>query len=137
MTQFSETSPIFEREEVLREEHYPDDLPDIDLVLAGSVAVTEDGRRVGKGEGYSDLEFAVLREFDRVNDDTVTATTVHELQVVDDAPTDAHDVPLDLVVTPERVVETGAGPKPSGVDWSEIGAERRAEIPVLGRLTRN
>ena len=28
MTQFSETSPIFEREEVLREEHYPDDLPE-------------------------------------------------------------------------------------------------------------
>jgi cell division control protein 6 len=28
MTQFSDTSPIFEREEVLREEHHPDDLPE-------------------------------------------------------------------------------------------------------------
>ncbi|WP_256300925.1 Cdc6/Cdc18 family protein [Haloarchaeobius salinus] len=28
MTQFSETSPIFKREEVLREEHYPDELPE-------------------------------------------------------------------------------------------------------------
>ncbi|WP_255197917.1 5-formyltetrahydrofolate cyclo-ligase [Halorarius litoreus] len=113
---------------------YPDDLPEIDLILAGSVAVTEDGRRVGKGEGYSDLEFAILREFGLVDDETTTVTTVHELQVVDDVETDAHDVPLDDVVTPERVVETGASAKPSGIDWGALGDEKRAEIPVLERL---
>lgn len=114
---------------------YPDEVPAIDLILAGSVAVTENGRRVGKGEGYSDLEFALLREFGRVDDDTTTVTTVHGLQVVDaDVPTDAHDVPLDYVVTPDRVIETGAGAKPGGVDWDALSPERRAEIPVLERL---
>lgn len=114
---------------------YPDELPEIDLILAGSVAVTADGRRVGKGEGYSDLEFAILREFGLVDDDTPTSTTVHELQVVDsDVPTDAHDVPLDYVVTPDRVIETGAGGKPNGVDWNALSDEQRAEIPVLDRL---
>ncbi|MFW5953513.1 MAG: 5-formyltetrahydrofolate cyclo-ligase, partial [Candidatus Natronoplasma sp.] len=39
----------------------PKHMEDIDLVVAGSVAVSEDGRRVGKGEGYSDLEYAILR----------------------------------------------------------------------------
>src|SRR6266576_54676 len=38
------------------------DLPRLDAIVCGSVAVTRDGRRCGKGEGYSDLEFAILRE---------------------------------------------------------------------------
>lgn len=114
---------------------FPDGLPTVDLVLAGSVAVTEDGRRVGKGEGYSDLEFAVLREFGLVDDDTTTVTTVHERQVVDaDLTTGGHDVPVDVVVTPERVLRTGAGAKPDGVDWDALDEETLAEIPVLERL---
>lgn len=114
---------------------YPEELPTVDLVLAGSVAVTADGRRVGKGEGYSDLEFAVLRESGLVDDGTTTVTTVHELQVVDaDVPSDGHDVPLDVVVTPERVIRTGAGAKPDGVDWDALDDEILAEIPVLERL---
>ncbi|MDX1639945.1 MAG: 5-formyltetrahydrofolate cyclo-ligase, partial [Balneolaceae bacterium] len=34
-----------------------DQLPEIDLVITGSVAVHRDGRRLGKGGGYSDIEF--------------------------------------------------------------------------------
>jgi 5-formyltetrahydrofolate cyclo-ligase len=119
----------------------PEEMPEVDLVVSGSVAVTELGDRIGKGEGYSDLEFAVLREFGRVGDDTPVATTVHELQVVDDAwPVADHDVPLDLVVTDRRTVETGAGEegsnrqKPTGVAWDVLTEERREEIPVLDRL---
>jgi 5-formyltetrahydrofolate cyclo-ligase len=119
----------------------PEELPEIDLIVSGSVAVAEQGDRIGKGEGYSDLEFAVLREFGLVGDDTPVATTVHELQVVDEAwePSD-YDVPLDLVVTPDRTVETGAGEagsgrrKPTGIDWSALSAERLAAIPILDRL---
>jgi 5-formyltetrahydrofolate cyclo-ligase len=37
-------------------------MPGLDAIVCGSVAVTRDGRRCGKGEGYSDLEFAILRE---------------------------------------------------------------------------
>jgi 5-formyltetrahydrofolate cyclo-ligase len=119
----------------------PEEMPEIDLIVSGSVAVTEQGDRIGKGEGYSDLEFAVLREFGLVGDDTPVATTVHELQVVDEEwePSD-YDVPLDLVVTPERLVAAGAGEaragrqKPTGIDWSVLSAERIAEIPILERL---
>ncbi|AUV83153.1 5-formyltetrahydrofolate cyclo-ligase [Salinigranum rubrum] len=112
----------------------PDALPDVDLVVSGSVAVTESGTRIGKGEGYSDLEWAVLFELGRVDESTPVVTTVHERQVVDDAPEpDAHDVTMDLVVTPERVVETGAERKPTGIDWA-LASERIEEIPVLGRL---
>ncbi|GAB6880017.1 5-formyltetrahydrofolate cyclo-ligase [Halorubrum gandharaense] len=129
----------------------PEDVPHVDLVVSGSVAVTTDGARVGKGEGYSDLEWAMLRELDAVSDETTVATTVHELQVVDgpESPVasseqsddehdgelpspDAHDVPLDLVVTPQGVVRTETPyDRPTGVDWSALDDERLAEIPVL------
>ena len=113
---------------------HPEDVEAVDLVVSGSVAVTEAGARVGKGEGYSDLEFAVLRGFGLVGEATTTATTVHPLQLVDRVTTDPHDVPMELVCTPERTIETGATGKPTGVDWDALSEERIAEIPVLERL---
>ena len=111
----------------------PDEVPTVDLVVSGSVAVTEDGARIGKGEGYSDLEYAILRELGLVDEATPTATTVHDLQVVDDdVSVDAHDVPMDLVVTPTRTVRTETEyERPSGIFWEELSDERIAEIPVL------
>jgi 5-formyltetrahydrofolate cyclo-ligase len=113
----------------------PAEVPPIDLIVSGSVAVTPGGTRVGKGEGYSDLEFAVLREFGLVDDGTPVATTVHERQIRDvDVAADAHDVPVDLLVTPERVSRPPSEAKPAGIDWEALSAERIAEIPVLDRL---
>ena len=113
----------------------PDAIPGVDLVVAGSVAVDEAGNRVGKGEGYSDLEWGVLSELGLVDGTTPVVTTVHERQVrEEDWAPDAHDVPMDLVVTPDRVVETGASGKPSGVDWGALSPDRTAEIPVLRDL---
>ncbi|MBV0924955.1 5-formyltetrahydrofolate cyclo-ligase [Halomicroarcula limicola] len=118
----------------------PEAVESVDLVVSGSVAVTEDGARIGKGEGFSDLEYAVLAELGLVTDATAVVTTVHELQVVggpegvveSDVPVDAHDVPMDYVVTPERTVETGTPyDRPTGVDWGALSAERIAEMPVL------
>lgn len=115
-----------------------EDLPVVHLVVVGSVAVTESGTRLGKGEGYSDLEWAILAGFERVGPSTMVATTVHERQVVDEVPApSSHDVPLDLIVTPERTIHTGtAHDRPAGLDWSKLDDERMAEIPVLRRLSR-
>ena len=114
----------------------PEDLPGIDLIVCGSVAVTESGARVGKGEGYSDLEYALLREAGLVDDSTPVATTVHERQIVDErVEVEAHDVPMDLVVTPERTIRTGTSVgKPRGIEWDVLDEERIEEIPILGRL---
>ncbi len=113
----------------------PEEMESVDLIVSGSVAVDERGSRVGKGEGYSDLEFAVLREFGLVDDGTTTATTVHELQVVDEPiSTTDHDVPMDLVSTPERTIRPDPRAKPPGVDWAALPDERLDEIPILRRL---
>jgi len=113
----------------------PDAMPGIDLVVSGSVAVDGAGNRVGKGEGYSDLEWGLLSELGLVDAGTPVATTVHELQVrAEDWEPDAHDVPMDLVVTPERTVKTGASGKPAGIDWTALDEERIEEIPALEEL---
>ena len=108
----------------------------IDLIVAGSVAVNETGARLGKGGGYSDLEFALARSVGVVDDDTPVVTTVHELQVLDEAiPMTAHDVPLDIVVTPERVIRVRRRhQKPSAIIWKELSEQQLAEMPALASL---
>jgi 5-formyltetrahydrofolate cyclo-ligase len=114
----------------------PRELGRIDLVVAGSVAVTPRGARLGKGGGYSDLEFALARELGLVDDATPVLTIVHDLQVIDAAiPMTPHDVPLDLVVTPTRVIRTGRRRrKPPGVFWDELTEAQLAAMPPLVAL---
>lgn len=115
-----------------------DELDRLDLVVTGCVGVSPDGARLGKGGGFSDLEFAVLAEAGVIDDDTAVATTVHELQVLEagEIPVTAHDVPLDLIVTPERVIDCRdpRGPRPDGVRWDELTEEKIDSIPLLQRL---
>ena len=112
-----------------------DELPEIDLLVFGSVAVSAAGDRVGKGEGYAELEFATLRTLRRVPDDVVIATTVHDAQVVESIPREPFDVTLDLICTPTRTLRVAQrGPRPSGILWDMLPAERRGEMPILEEL---
>jgi len=117
----------------------PEQLGRIDLVVAGSVAVNPRGARVGKGGGYSDLEFALARAARAVDARTTVLTTVHALQVVPgDIPMTPHDVPVDIVITPDRVIRTRTGfRKPRGIRWKELSASQIEAMPVLRRLRRN
>jgi 5-formyltetrahydrofolate cyclo-ligase len=114
----------------------PGQIGRIDLVVAGSVAVNRTGARLGKGGGYSDLEFALARSLGLVDDDTLVVTTVHELQVLDEPiPMTAHDVPLDIVVTPDRVIRARRRPqRPGEIFWKELSARQLAEMPALAKL---
>jgi 5-formyltetrahydrofolate cyclo-ligase len=107
----------------------------VDLVVCGSVAVNGEGARVGKGGGYSDLEFGLLTEAGLVDDGTLIATTVHPLQVLDgELPETEHDFRVDLIATPESVIETGAPLRPPGILWEHLDDDRIAAVPVLARL---
>jgi 5-formyltetrahydrofolate cyclo-ligase len=114
----------------------PGEMEPIDLIVSGSVAVNQQGARVGKGEGYSDLEFAILRAFGLVDDETTTVSTVHEIQIVDrEIQTATHDVPIDYLFTPERAIRTTAAPeKPSGIVWEQLPEAKIDAIPILQRL---
>jgi 5-formyltetrahydrofolate cyclo-ligase len=108
----------------------------VDLVLCGTVAVNLQGVRLGKGAGYSDIEFALAQEAGLIGPETVIVTTVHDLQVIDEPlPEEEHDFRVDLVVTPTRVLRCGPeARRPAGLVWEHLDAERIAAIPALARL---
>jgi 5-formyltetrahydrofolate cyclo-ligase len=112
------------------------ELSPVDLVVMGSVAVGEDGARLGKGGGFADLEFALATAAGLIGQHTVLVTTVHELQVraTGMIPLTGHDVPVDLVVTPERIIDCRPlhGPRaPAGIRWEDLTEEKIAAIPLL------
>ena len=115
-----------------------EDLPAVDLIVCGSVAVTEKGARVGKGGGYSELEYAILREVDLVDEETPIVTTVHELQLVEDGPVEEHDFSVDLIATPKRLIKTrGPRHRPRGIIWEKVEERQLNEISLLRGLNRN
>ena len=108
-------------------------IPQVDAIITGSVAVTRTGKRCGKGEGYSDIEFAILRELG--HDSVPVATTVHQLSIVDDFPRDDIDLPLSLVVTPDETIEIAAPyPSPNGINWDLLDEKDLEDMPVLRNL---
>jgi 5-formyltetrahydrofolate cyclo-ligase len=114
-----------------------EDLPKIDLVVCGSVAVNRQGARVGKGGGFSDLEFALLTESQKIGSQTPVVTSVHPLQIIDDEiPMTDHDIPLSAIITPAGVIELKSPfPRPNGIYWNMLPAEKIAAIPVLLKRT--
>ncbi|XP_049560032.1 methenyltetrahydrofolate synthase domain-containing protein isoform X6 [Orcinus orca] len=109
----------------------------VDLVVVGSVAVSEKGWRIGKGEGYADLEYAMMVSMGAVSQGTPVVTIVHDCQVVDIPETllEDHDLTVDYILTPTRVITTGCErPKPTGIVWSKISCEMMGKMPVLRSL---
>jgi 5-formyltetrahydrofolate cyclo-ligase len=110
-------------------------MPFVDVVVCGSVAVDRRGVRVGKGAGYSDIEVGLLIEAGLIGAETTIVTTVHDLQVVDEPiPSRAHDFRVDYIVTPTKVVKCAPTPRPAGIDWTALDPEQLNEIPILNRL---
>jgi 5-formyltetrahydrofolate cyclo-ligase len=113
-----------------------DQVPELDLVLTGSVAVNLKGARIGKGGGFSDLEYGLLRESGKIDRRTVIATTVHPIQILrENLLMTGHDIPVNLVATPRAVIEVdGAYKRPTGILWDHLQPPQIHEIPVLERF---
>jgi 5-formyltetrahydrofolate cyclo-ligase len=107
----------------------------IDLVVCGSVAVNRRGARVGKGGGYSDLEFALLTEENKIGRQTAVVTSVHPLQIVDEEiPMTEHDIPLNTIVTPTELIEVEPRfSRPKGIYWKMLPQEKIDDIPTLAK----
>lgn len=105
----------------------------VDLVVIGSVAVSTSGLRIGKGEGFADLEYGMMASVGAVDENTMVVTTVHDCQLMD-LPEELfgeHDVTIDYICTPTRVIECSRRPKPRGIIWSLLGLEKFKQIPIL------
>ncbi|KAL1007329.1 hypothetical protein UPYG_G00085070 [Umbra pygmaea] len=109
----------------------------VDLLVVGSVAVSEKGYRIGKGEGFADMEYAMMLCMGAVKESTVVVTIVHDCQVVDipEELIESHDLTVDYILTPTRVIKTDCQrPKPPGIIWTKLNAEMLEKIPVLKKL---
>ena len=71
---------------------------DLDAVLVPAVAFDRRGYRVGYGGGFYDRLLATLPE--RV----LRVGLAFDEQLADELPTDSHDQPVDLIVTPSTII---------------------------------
>ncbi len=108
----------------------------VDLMVEGSVAVDLRGGRVGKGSGWGDIEHAILRELGAVDQRVPIATTVHDLQVLDlIIPMTHHDVPVDFIATPTRIIDTKTRYiRPQGIIWEELDESKIKDVQLLREM---
>ncbi|CAK7346755.1 unnamed protein product [Dovyalis caffra] len=116
-----------------------DDKIKVDLFVIGSVAVDpKTGARLGKGEGFAELEYGMLRYMGAIDDSTPVVTSVHDCQLVDDIPAEkllVHDVPVDIICTPTQVIFPSTNiAKPQGIYWDKLSPEKLAQIRILREL---
>lgn len=109
------------------------DMPQVDAIVTGCVAVTDTGRRAGKGEGYSDIEFAILRELG--HDAVPVATTVNDVQLVQNFPIETNDLPLSVIATPTRTLRiANPPPPPTAIEWDRLSEQDLDDMPILREL---
>eukprot|EP00931_Biecheleriopsis_adriatica_P023516 TRINITY_DN14838_c0_g1_i1.p1 TRINITY_DN14838_c0_g1~~TRINITY_DN14838_c0_g1_i1.p1 ORF type:complete len:370 (-),score=64.31 TRINITY_DN14838_c0_g1_i1:35-1144(-) len=113
----------------------------VDMIVIGSVAVNAaNGARLGKGEGFAELEYGMLRLMGAIDDDTPVVTCIHDCQLVDDIPSEkmlCHDVPVDIICTPTRIIRVERVlPKPQGIYWDKLSPQKLASIRILQQLKR-
>ncbi|MDP2270842.1 MAG: 5-formyltetrahydrofolate cyclo-ligase [Archangium sp.] len=75
-------------------------IDEIDVFIVPGVAFTRDGRRLGRGAGYYDSTLALR---DRR---AQTIGVAFDCNVVDDLPTEPHDVTIDFLATENGVIVT-------------------------------
>jgi 5-formyltetrahydrofolate cyclo-ligase len=116
------------------------DMSPVDLVVTGCVAVGLDGSRLGKGGGFSDLELALAAAAGLVDESTVVVTTVHDVQVQEAGtiPTVAHDMHVDVIATPVRLVHCPRPPRHRMpvLDWDDLTDEKIRAVPALEQLRK-
>ncbi len=109
----------------------------LDFCVVGSVAVSREGGRTGKGAGFADLETGIFRELGIITAATPMATTIHSSQLVDNSRVFMmkHDSPLDFIATEAELIVTGnSAPRPRGVAWEFVEADQFESIPFLKAL---
>lgn len=87
----------------------------VDVFIQGCVAIDRRGNRIGKGSGYGDKEYALLKEKGLLAEDCLYVVIAHDSQVFDDLSylMDKHDIRADVILTPHSII------------WAEDNSEQR------------
>jgi 5-formyltetrahydrofolate cyclo-ligase len=69
-----------------------------DIAITPGVGFTEKGERLGYGRGYYDRWFSKNQVKTKIG-------VAFEVQIVEELPTEETDIPLDILVTEERIID--------------------------------
>jgi 5-formyltetrahydrofolate cyclo-ligase len=80
---------------------------EIEIFLQGSVAVDRKGNRLGKGRGYGDKEYQLLKAIGLIRKRPIVMTIVHDCQVFEDFSdlSEPHDIKVDYILTPTQTIK--------------------------------
>lgn len=82
----------------------PTTLADVDVVLVPVVAFDINGNRLGHGHGYYDRALAAVMNTDPR---PLLVGLAYDEQQLDEIAPDEWDIPLDMIITPTRVIDVG------------------------------
>lgn len=70
---------------------------EIDLTIVPGIAFDKAGTRLGFGKGYYDKFLEKRHKYKKI-------ALAYDFQIVPELPKDTHDVPVDIIVTEERII---------------------------------
>ncbi|MFC4711988.1 5-formyltetrahydrofolate cyclo-ligase [Planococcus dechangensis] len=76
------------------------DAGDIDLLVVPGVVFVESGYRIGFGGGYYDRYLTGYNG--------ATRSLAFDLQIADSVPVESHDIPVAVIITERRIIDTKA-----------------------------
>jgi len=110
----------------------------VDFMATGAVAVGLQGGRIGKGSGYFDLEYAILREIGSVDETTPICALVDDCQVLEEVPMEEKDVAVDVICTPFRTITAERSfPRPVKIPWDLLHERHIKGMRPLRELRRS
>ncbi|MFW6381455.1 MAG: 5-formyltetrahydrofolate cyclo-ligase [Bacillota bacterium] len=110
---------------------------DIEPLVTGASVITLSGIRCGKGHGFFDLEWAMLRMKGLVDEKTSIYAVAHACQVVEGLelePTEFDSVVDGIITNEEFIPIDSRHPKPEGIVWDKLEEGMLENIPPLQQL---
>jgi len=83
-----------------KDSYRPLPLDDIDLIIVPGVTFDRQGNRLGFGAGFYD------RFLKKVSPRTKSVALAFELQLVDNIPSQFHDIAVDYIITEKEIIDT-------------------------------
>lgn len=74
------------------------EVEELDLIIAPGVVFDEELNRIGFGKGYYDRILSKKRK------DTKVIALAYEFQVVEEVPTEPHDIKMNMIITEKRII---------------------------------
>lgn len=117
---------------------HPDEMAPVDLIVTGVVGTSPDGHRLGKGGGYSDLEYAILLESGLIDRSVPILSTIHPEQELEEGriPREVQDITLNGYCLPGAKINVeDPPPRPDGLEPGRLSTEQVEAMPILSELT--